>query len=559
MNALLFLTGKVVLNSFKRALQSPKRLIGAILITAYWFLIFSGNIFGRGSNRDMEVSMPGQFSLPAEDRIFALMFAFAMVIFIFWALRMFKPPGFFRPADVDVLFPAPLKPKYVLLHRFAVDYLISLIIPILLLIFGGRGTTRGYEMLFRDLPNPEAATYIGKAMVGSFLLISLFGISFSYAFGLLINRDSEFSRLARKVALCVVIFLLAIITLLFIQAFYTEYPLQTLVSYSRNAFVNIIFFPAAAGAELAISPLYANLTKAFSSIAILALGIIGLLWLAVRQANYLYDMSAHSVASSTPRSEFQKTGDYTAIYTDMAMKGKIKTGKPPFVAEWKAIGIWSILWREWHLQWRTSMFFVILFLVLPLITSVYLLLFIENSQKIHVTVLSIVLLFLALMAFSLGQIGFIETLRKVDVQKPLPFSADDICMMEIISKASIPITNSLFFITISFVFAPSMWQYLLGFLIGIPFMLVLITSVQLLFLLIFPDIDDPTQRGLRSIVQLLATAISLLPPFLIALLLVFFKTPPPIIGTAFAIICAVITVILIKFAGSMYAAFNPSD
>lgn len=559
MNSLLFLTGKVVLNSFKRALQSPKRLIGAILIIAYWFLIVAGNIFGRGRHRDVELSMPSQFSLPPEDRIFAIMFAFAIVIFILSALRMFKPPGFFRPADVDVLFPTPLKPKYVLLHRLAIDYLISLIIPILLLIFGGKGTARGYEMLFRDFPNPESATYIGKAMVGSFLLVSLFGVSCSYAFGLLINRDSEFSRLVRKITLCVVIFLLAIITLLCVQAFYTDNPLQTLVVYSRNAFVNIIFFPANAGAELAISPLYANFNKAFISIAILVLGILGLLWFAVRQAEFLYDMSAHAVASSTPRSEFQKTGDYTALYTDMAMKGKIKARKPPFVAEWKAIGIWSILWREWHLQWRTSVFFAIMFFILPLATSVYLFLFVENPQVIQVTVLSIVLLFLALMALGLGQIGFIETLRKVDVQKPLPFSADDVCMMEIISKASIPIINSLFFIVISFVFAPSMWQYLIGFFIGIPFMLVLITSVQLLFLLIFPDMDDPTQRGLRAIIQLLATAIALLPPFLIALLLIFFKTSPPIIGAAFAITCIVITVILIKFTSSMYASFNPSD
>ncbi|MER3465763.1 MAG: hypothetical protein C4340_00640, partial [Armatimonadota bacterium] len=192
MKVLWWLTGRMLVNSVRRALQSPTRLIGVLFLLAWWFSIVGANFFRyerRGAGA-ME-------ALPSEvyPILRLVVLGGFVVVFALRLLLSFRPPGNYQGADADVLFSTPVDPKAVLLHRFLIDYLFTLLFPIIILLFGGRQTWQGFQFLSRGVEDPAL---VGRMALGAFLLLSFFGVAASYAIGLTINRDTTGGRKARR-------------------------------------------------------------------------------------------------------------------------------------------------------------------------------------------------------------------------------------------------------------------------------------------------------------------------------------------------------------------------
>lgn len=232
MRPLLFLTGKFLVNSVRRAMHSPSRLIGFLLLVGWWFLI----VTGRLSDRQPGPAIPGgvQLDMPREAVVFSLLFPVYLMVFVMRGFSMFRVPGIFRGADSDVLFPTPIAPWKVLLHRFVIDYLITLLIPLLMLLFAGPGASRGIEFLFKNIPNPDAARWVSKLIFLAFLLVSLFGVAFSYAVALYINRDTDLARRVRRLVMGLVIALILALGAAIALAALSEKPGTALVELASH-------------------------------------------------------------------------------------------------------------------------------------------------------------------------------------------------------------------------------------------------------------------------------------------------------------------------------------
>jgi len=166
-------------------------------------------------------------------------------------------------------------------------------------------------------------------------------------------------------------------------------------------------------------------------------------------------------------------------------------------------------------------------------------------------------------SMSMSQSGFIELLRRVDLEKPLPFSPTVISFSEVAAK-SIPSILSLWVAAaVCVIVQPALWPFCLASLVGLPFLAVLCCSIVFLVTLIFPDLDDPTLRGFRGLMILLGMGIAFVPVVAVAAGIMFFgrtMTLAPLLAAIVGAALAIgISVVVCFIAGNLYAQFNPSE
>ena len=159
----------------------------------------------------------------------------------------------------------------------------------------------------------------------------------------------------------------------------------------------------------------------------------------------------------------------------------------------------------------------------------------------------------------MAQVGFTEVLRRVDLQKPMPFRPSTIVFSEVSSKSVVGIVGVVIGSIIAMCLRPGLWQFSLAAIIISPFMSMLLSGAAFLAVMLFPDVDDPSQRQFRGLITLLGTVIfAAFPVGLIAGLLVL-GVPPIIVGLAGGGLSLGLAIVVSLMSGELYARFNPSE
>lgn len=518
-----------------------------------------GNLLDPKPSMANRIAAAPQFDLPPIQVLYAVMFAVFLILFFVRIGSMFRSPGFYRPADVDVLFSTPVSPKAVLLHRFVLDYLLTLLMPLILLIFGGRGSAEGIRYLFRNLPDPSAAPAVGKTMILSFLLLTFFCVSLGYAISLYINRDTPIARRMRGAMIFTCWTAVLVLLTLVIASFWSANPMKELMAIPNSPYIKWPLFPIAMAGDLAVSPLYATWTQAWIAVAVLLGGSILFLFFAARQAHWLYDMAARDSAATANRRAIQQSGDMTLAIVKRAQDGKLKARKYRFLQNIKARGMWAILWREALLSLRTQTAMFVMFAITTTAVGLLVLSEPDSNTKVRNIMLPLQTFLLITSTMALSQSGFMETLRRVDLQKPLPFSPLQMCFMEVIGKSAGPLLIAFLVALVNFIVDPGAWQLWGTALIGLPSIALLVVAVQFLVILLFPDVDDPTQRTFRGMMQFLGSAFAVAPSIVVFALLAYFGTPLVLAALLGSAINVAVLTLLNSFSAVRYTTFNPSD
>jgi hypothetical protein len=554
MKPLAFLTIRLVANSFRRAIQSPTRILGVLMIVGWWLMVVMGNFSGSGY-RGLPAGTQA-IPLPPEKVLYAAAFGLFLLVFLFRSITMFSVPGIYRSADADVLFPTPVRPANVLMHRFVIDYLLSLIVPLILVLFSGRRGMESVQLLFKNLPEGHAAASTGRFVFAAFLLLALFAASMSYAVGLAINRDTDSSRAARRFVALLLVGTVGAVALAVGLAIRSGDAWGRLVEIPNQPGVRLILYPVAAAADFALSPLYAEWGKAAVALVVLVIGSASLLYLAVRQANALYDMAARASATSQLVRDAKTRGDQMALVLKAAREGKLKPRTWQWLSGLRPTGLRALLWREGVLTLRTNVAMFAMFTVTTL--ALGLLPVADESGKAAVAVMLVQSFMLVAVAMVFGQSGFVETLRRVDVQKPLPFSPYAVCAMECAGKAIPAILLGWLAALLLLLVAPASWPLVIGMWLGFPTIALLVVSVQLLVILLFPDTEDPTQAAFRGLMQFLGAVVASVPGFLSAVGLSFLL-PAPVAGVIGGVVNLVVFAVVLAFAAPLYSGYNPSE
>ncbi len=156
--------------------------------------------------------------------------------------------------------------------------------------------------------------------------------------------------------------------------------------------------------------------------------------------------------------------------------------------------------------------------------------------------------------------GFIELLKRVDFQKPLPFRPAGTVFWEVASKCLPNILMATLASLTVVVLRPVLWDYALASAIYVLGSSLLVSATVFLVTIAFPDAGDASQRGFRGILIMLGILVLGSPGagLLLALLLLVHLDPIaasiPVLIVNFG--C---TMLVSLFAGRLYDGYNPGE
>lgn len=559
---LLFLTFRTVVNGLKRALTTPRRLFTLIFFVGYYFFLFirpalgpAGGMPMRGIGRNVPL-----LDFPPLQVIDAVSFGIFSVLSLLLLLNVVSANTSFRPADIDVLFSTPISPKVVLGFRMLRDYLITLFVPMLLAIFGLRPARIGWEAVFRNMPNPEYSGMAIRFLIISWILMSLCWVTISYAVSMWLNRnDARSDRRRRVFGSCMVAFIAGLIGYVVYRFTQVQSPADAL-AIAQTPGLRVVFFTATFATQMTLAPF----SSAGPAGAMVGLGgMFGVIavstWLALRQVGWMYDQAAVKTAWTRTAANLQRTGDLSGLMALRAREGKYEGLKLKFVSRLKMTGWKALMWKELILQPRTTLGLLVIFTVMGVFMSVISVLPGKESEAaagLHLVMPAMVVF---MISMALGQSAFIEVLRRVDLQKPLPFKPWVTVAAEIGSKAVITVAATSVGIIVAFCVKPSIWPHTLAALIGAPGFAYLLSACVFLVTMLFPDVDDSSQRGIRGMLTMLSVLVCSLFPALIVIGLIVLHLPPFLATGAGSLLALGIGLLLTLMSARLYESFNPSE
>jgi len=561
MKPLLFLTYKSVINGVKRAVSSPKRIIGLVLIIAYyfWFFIRPGLVVSR--QQEM-AQMPAQFSQFSPTLVDAVLFGIFAALSILLAFGIFATKGGFKPADVDVLFPTPISPKLVLGFRIVREYLGTLIFPLLMVLLMLPASRKGWSGLFHSAKAGDSALAM-KSMSLAWILMALCWVAIAYAAGMFVNRsDLKSDRNKKIIAWGMALVIVATGFFLYVK-FTQVQTAQDAIAIAQHPFLRTVFFTATAATHMAMAPLTGNLADAVFGACLMLAIIAAAIWAAMTQAGWMYDQAAARGFGSLEIRKRRSQGDMVGEAVSRAQTGKAKQYRKRWLHKVNANGAWALLWKEVFIQVRSAGTWLVIMLIPGTAFGLVPILALrDGTRDAPFMFLGFQAMLVLMITMNMAMAGYIEVLRRVDLQKPLPLSPFANVFSEVVSKAMWGILFSVLSCTIVIVMEPRWWAFVLAVLAFNPGLSIVMSAAIFLITVLFPDEDDPTQRQFHRLVMLLAVVIAAAPGFGIAiggLIVPALRELPFIPGLVGGLFHLGIAAVLVFLASNLYASYNPSE
>ena len=489
------------------------------------------------------------------------MFAVFATLSLFLALGALSPKQGFRPADVDVLFPTPVSHKLVLVFRIAREYLVNLLLPLFITLVGLRPVTTGWQELFRNVRLPESAGMTGRMMFVAWIGLAMCWVSISYAGSLFVNRSDERSdRNKRWIATVGVAVLAGVLGYIAVELRGASTP-QQFIDLAQSPVLRAAFFPAALASKLVMAPLTGDIGSAIFGIGGLALVIVVAFRLAMTQADWLYDQAAARAFDAASVRSMALKGDYFGSIAVAARAGKFKARPARWADRLRFQGPLALIWKDLILQTRSMRATLVAFLLITVAMNAVPALVALEGKGSEIEILMTVVQGVTVLILGMGmaQTGFVEVLKRVDLQKPLPFPASTTVFMEIAAKAA-PTAMAVWLGGLTAgVLKPSLFPVLAGTaILAIPSAL-LVTAIVFLMTVLFPDVEDPTQRSFRNLMVMLGIVIGGVGGIGVFAGLWALGLHPALAAIPAGALDLAISIVVAIVAGRLYSAYNPSE
>jgi len=252
-----------------------------------------------------------------------------------------------------------------------------------------------------------------------------------------------------------------------------------------------------------------------------------------------------------------------ALVAERARSGKMKQKRRTWVHRLRMRGPLALLWKEIFLQPRSMMALLIIFAVAAIGFSLMpaMMRFKDDAASVSTGYIFLLMqgMVVLMVASGVAQTGSIETLRRVDLLKAMPFPPSVIIFAEVVSKVLLPIVCCWFGGLVAGILQPELWPFVLASAVFAPFLAVLFSSSVYLVTILFPDVEDHTQKQFRGLMTLLAFAISGFIPVVALGGLLFLRLSPPLAALLASVPALGIAALIAGFTGQMYATYNPSE
>jgi len=298
-------------------------------------------------------------------------------------------------------------------------------------------------------------------------------------------------------------------------------------------------------------------------IALAAFGI----WLAFSQVPFMYDQAAVKGFGSSEKRLLQRNNDMYGLSAQRAREGKTKTSR---LSKWfgrlRFSGASVLVWKEILLQLRSSPFLYILMGTMQLVMVILPVIAIEASSS-HRAIWAIQCVIFGMQGISVLMLtmnnavsGFIELLKRVDFQKPLPFRPAGTVFWEVLSKCVPNIFHGAVAALVIIALKPFLWSAAIGSELFVCGLSLVVSATVFLVTIAFSDAGDVSQRGFRGILILIGMVVCGFPGVgVLFLLLGLVKINPLLAAIPATAVNVAVALVLCHIAGGLYDAYNPNE
>lgn len=557
MRPLLFLTFSQMRNSIRRSLTSVRRLVALLVAAAYyyWFIV---RMFLR---RDVDVPPMPSVQYPIEVAS-AVGFALATLVSLFFLSLMGVQRSGFRPADVDMLFPTPISPRAVVMFRIIRENFVALIYPLIFMLLGGAAFAALAKAWLREVPNREALTWLPYTAALAWLLVQSTWLAAGHAFSLGTANDRASIWLKRAPAIVVVVSVAVLLVSVRQVVLQYGWSGQAFIEAGTSGPLRYLYFPATAAAEIALVPLTGNYVAAGLSLLGYIIALALALHLALRYSGALYEQAALAVASSQPSETAARSGDFMQYYSNLARQGKLKAGRFRWLRGLRWQGAKAVLWRDVIVSLRVSGQWYAIGLLGIAAYGAFLLYVSATSPERGLAEVQFMLagMIAFIAAWTSSRAGFIDLLRKVDANKSLPFSTmQSLFAQSLVRNLSACLWGWLL-CAIAVLIDPGMIPVAVAFAVATPPLTFVVSGSVLVHLLLFPDVEDSSQRMIRELLTMLTLVVAVLPAGAIGIGLFALLNGQAVLAAVVAsAVNAGVAALLLLVAAELYAGFNPSE
>jgi hypothetical protein len=568
---LIYLTLRVVVNSIRRAFANPLRAVLTTFVLAFFLCGWGGALIGSLAENPARA----QPDMLQPQRL--MLRSIGLVVIIHWFYVVFTIiPSVFRPAyalvqesDVHYLFTTPLKPLalfrgMILIRGLFGALFFLMLLAVYLLLFGG---ARLRLLATVQEPVAPAIALLGYPMM--YLLVFSTALLWSIALEAMeITGRSVRSWVSRLlVGWAALSFALTAGYLVYLRRSLDEFAFLTALGEAVDWLpAYVLLLPVRGLADAAIV-LYQGFTPAMGvSFALWLVGVLLANRLLVRYQGVLYEVGASLArkGAAARASQRDPLGTYLQRKAEAASAKPLRTLR--WLERWTPRGALALLWRDLLITWRASGWGNLLMVALMAAAPVGLALLIhytappERDVRLALRLGYAVAQMLTAFFISFGAFyGFTDMLRRVEWQKPLPFSPRAVMVVESLPSVVFFAGSQLLAALVISLWFPDDWLFWLGSSIVATSWAIVLMMAMLSIALINPDPTDYTQRLLSGVLMVPALLFSGAPGAAIWLLGVGLQWNLWLMVGLSCLTNLFAAFALTAFNGALYEKFSPID
>jgi hypothetical protein len=568
---LMYLTVRVLVNSIRRAFSNPLRAILTTLVLAFFLCGWGGALIGSLAENPARA----QPDMLQPQRL--MLRSIGLVVIIHWFYVVFTIiPSVFRPAfalvqesDVHYLFTTPLKPLalfrgMILIRGLFGALFFLMLLAVYLLLFGG---ARLRLLATVQEPVAPAIALLGYPVM--YLLVFSTALLWSIVLEAMEITGRSVRRLVSRLLIgwAVLSFALTAGYLVYLRRSLDEFALLTALGEAVDWLpAYVLLLPVRGLADAAIV-LYQGFTPAMGvSFALWLVGVLLANRLLARYQDVLYEVGASLArrGAAARASQRDPLGTYLKRKAEQASTKPLRTLR--WLERWTPRGVWALLWRDLLITWRASGWGNLLMVALMAAAPVGLALLIhytapsERDVRLALKIAYAVAQALTAFFIAFGAFyGFTDMLRRVEWQKPLPFSPRAVMVVESLPSVVFFAASQLLAALVISLWFPNDWLFWLGSsVVAISWAIVLMMAM-LAIALINPDPTDYTQRLLSGVLMVPALLFSGAPGAAIWLLGVGLQWNLWLMVGLSCLTNLFAALALTAFNGALYEKFSPID
>ncbi len=551
MRLLLFLELRQLANYVRVTLRTPKRLIPAILMAAYFSFVLLMQLFAHGMNR--HPSPPMTFGLNVSSSIQSVAFLLMSLALIGLIVRAFSEGMLIFPlSDIDYLFSSPIPRQAILTLK-----LLGLYVKV-----GFWGLFVSMFMLPQFLmmvrPSP-ASVFVGWL---GFVLFAAYVINISTLINLIATyREGGkwwLSFVVRAFAYAVILGIAASIGIIARQ---TGSVAEGLLSTVRHPVVVMLFLPAKWGSDL----LLVGMTGLRPLVLLEGLGLacivaVSYLLVMLRPENPYEPSLTASVRMAAVRAARRSGGGFgirQAMLQKKTVSKDVATSLPSF-----GRGAMAIVWKNLNISVRTSgktlvvaMALVAVMLVVSKVAAPGLL-----KRSVVEDAASAVLLYAVFIATMVMLQSFRGDLKQANILKPMPIPSWQIIAAQTVGGALLVAAlawTTLILVAVTYGLTQS--SLLLLTALCLPAITYGVLCWQAGVAIIYPKWEDQTQQFVGGMLSMFAGGVCIAPPVIAGFIMkaLHFGILP--ISMAVLFISAGMAALGIMLSGYLYSRFDPTD